>query len=195
MLDVGYVVSDIYLTGSKRGSYKVWVPKKHGDPIGLVDYNGFGINIGNLGAGDVMLVKNLAEYYYPIMPLSSGGHPPFNPNNGMVSVQENPTTIDEKNCPSFSNGEFGPVETRLGTVGVGRNYYMRHTGGADSLMQTYSPGSVSGYDANTHLNSEKGSYCRLSLGTKVVVCDYFIIGQLLLTQNNLMKEMPTLNQF
>lgn len=194
MIDVGYVVSDLCITGPQRGSYLVWVPKKHGDPSGLADYNGFGVNLGNLGAGDLMSIKQLADYYFPLLPLSSGGHPPFNPNNGMVSVQENPNTIDERTCPVMIEGQPSAITEVCGVKGDGRTYIMRQSMGPDSLTQVYSPGFVSGYSANTHLNADKGLYCRLSIGTRVAVCDYFIIGQLAHTQNNLIQQIPPLNR-
>lgn len=193
MIDVGYVVDDICMVGPKRGAYKVWVPKKHGDPTGQSDYSGFGINLGNLGAGALQQVQELAEYYFPLMPLSSGGHPPFNPDNGLTSVQENPNAINESTSPTILNGQVTSIKAPLDSTGYARVYQMRHTEGATSLMQTYSPGSQGGYSPNTHANSDKGSICRLNIGTRVAVCDFFIIGQLPASQNNLIHQIPSLN--
>ena len=189
-LDVGYVVSSIVLTGPQRGTYKVWVPKKHGDPTSSDSYNGFGANLGNLSSADLSQVLQIAENYYPLMPLSSGGHMPFDKTTGFVAGTEKTVKFGIDYVPTIGNkGEISGLKEK-NTVG-GENYKFRHS--QPGMFQQFVFDTTSGQTVNTHANTPSGSYPKLSLGTKVVVCDNFIIGQLPQTQNDLINQMRPSN--
>lgn len=191
-LEVGYVVSSLIVTGPERGTYKVWVPKKDGDPTGADSYNGFGVNLGNLGSGDLVTLQSIAENYYPIMPLSSGGHMPFDKESGLVSSTKTTDEFNSSTTQTISNGKVNAVSSYIRPIGDGANYKFAQT--YPGLTATYSFGFVSGESVNTRPGTPSGNYFNLSLGTKVVVEDNFIIGQLPQTQNDLLNQFRPSNQ-
>lgn len=194
-IEVGYVVSDLVVTGPNRGAYQVWVPKKHGDPTGKSSYNGFGSNLGNLGSAELAAIRDVAEYCFPIQPLQSGGHMPFNEQNGYTSGTEINSDISLSNVPTVGNkGEITSVDKVQHHYGDGQLFCDRHNSPQYNLLQVYSPEFASGISLNTHANSPSSNYVRLSLGTKVAVCGDFILGQLPQTNNDIINQLRPLNQ-
>lgn len=185
-LEIGYVVSEMLLTGPQRGTYKVWVPKKHGDPTSKDSYNGFGVNFGNLGSADLVQVRSVAENYYPMMPLSSGGHIPFDPDTGLATDSEIYDKITADSAPTISDGVVYRSSKEQHVEGQQRFNFPQSEAG---LFQTYTLGSMGGETINPRENAPSGTYCELSLGTKVVVCDNIILGQLPPTQNDWINQM------
>lgn len=191
MLDVGYVVSSMIITGPERGAYKVWVPKKHGDPTTASSYSGFGTNLGNLGSLELYQVQQVAENYYPLMPLSSGGHMPFDENSGFVSANKVISNFETDNVPHVQN-EVSTISNYRNQEGTGATYQFSQSRPGMNRVFTFEP--TSGESVNIRQNTPSQSHCKLSLGTKVVVCDNFIIGQLPQTQNDLINQLRPVNQ-
>lgn len=189
---IGYIVQDISVTSAARGTYKVWIPKKHWHPD-RTDFTGFGYNLGNLTATELELAVKSAEECYPLGPLQSGGAKPFDPATGLVSTDENNPEIKDSTV----------VQVNGGTITKGKNYYSEGSGanfqfdqtfGADSMTQIYTLGTRSGLTSNTRDGAPKGNIPKLSIGTKVVVIGNFIIGQLPETQSDWINQLAPLNQ-
>ena len=185
-LEIGYVVSEMVLTGPERGTYKVWVPKKHGDPTSKDSYNGFGSNFGNLGSGDLLQIRDVAESYYPMMPLSSGGHIPFDPESGLATDNEIYDKITIDSAPVLSGGQVSRSASEQHFEGGQTFKFPQSQAG---LFQTYTLGTMGGETINTREGAPSGSYCDLSIGTKVVVCGNIILGQLPPNQNDWINQM------
>ena len=193
--EIGYIVSDLVITGPERGAYKVWIPKKHGDPTSKSSYNGFGSNFGNLGSAELYQIQQVAEYCFPVNPLSSGGHMPFNEENGLMSGTEVNPDINADTVPIFtSNGQVTAIENLRFHQGEGNNFVMRQTYRASAMSQVYTPDFKGGTTLNTRPNTPAGNYIKLSLGTKVAVSGNLILGQLPQTQNDLVNQIRALNQ-
>ena len=193
-VEIGYVVSDIILTGPERGTYKVWVPKKHGDPTSSASYSGFGANLGNLGSAEFYQIQQVAESYYPMMPLSSGGHMPFDPQSGLVSTTEVVDEINLDNVTTLSNGEFSAVKNKRNPQGDDQTFFFPQTYPENGMFQVYAVGQSGGETINTRSDTPTGSFCNLSLGTKVVVAGNIILGQLPQTQNDLINQLRPANK-
>ena len=194
--EIGYIVSDLVITGPNRGGYQVWIPKKHGDPTSKSSYNGFGTNFGNLGSAELTVIREVAEYCFPIMPLTSGGHMPFDDENGLTSGTESNSNINIDTVPTIgTNGYPTPVKNLQFPQGTGTNYKFRQTNGANSLSRVYAPDFVSGTTANVRENTPASNYVRLSIGTKVAISGNIILGQLLQTNNDIINQLRPLNNF
>lgn len=193
-IEVGYVVSDLVVTGPNRGAYLVWVPKKQGDPTGKSSYNGFGSNLGNLGSAELAAIRDVAEYCFPIQPLQSGGHMPFNEQNGYTSGTEINSDISLSNVPTVgTDGSITKVDKVQHNIGNDQEFQLRQTSPQYNMLQVYSPEFASGITLNTHADSPSSNYVRLSLGTKVAVQGDFIVGQLPQTNNDIINQMRPLN--
>lgn len=194
-IEVGYVVSDIVAVGPHRGAYLVHVPKRHGDPTGSDDYNGLGANFGNLDSGSLGLLQQNAEYCYPLYPLTSGGHLPFNPENGLASPTQRNPKITMETVPNASGGQISKVKNLRTAVGNGMTINFRQTNGADSYLQTYLADTNEGTPINIMDSAPTGNYVRISLGTKVGVIGNVIVGQFPPHNNDIttMYEDPTID--
>lgn len=191
-VQVGYIVSDLAVTGPERGTYKVWIPKKHWSPTN--DFSGFGSNLGNLGPADYDLAMQSAEACYPMFPNAANGAKPFDPDTGIVSTDEaSPdisadTAVNVTPCGEVVKGQSYHPE------GDGASYYFRQTDGGESLLQTYTLGTTAGITANTRTNSVGGQMAKLDIGTKVVVMGNFITGMLPENQNDWINQFSPLNE-
>lgn len=193
--EIGYIVSDLVVTGPNRGAYQVWIPKKHGDPTSKAFYNGFGSNLGNLGSAELAVIREVAEYCFPISPLSSGGHMPFNEENGLTSTTEVNSDINIDTVISIGiDGHATPVKNLRFPSNSGANYTLRQSNPAGNLLQTYAPDFISGTTPNARSNTPSNNYVRLSIGTKVAVSGNIILGQLPQNNNDIINQLRPLNQ-
>ena len=193
MAEIGYIVSDIVITGPERGAYKVWIPKKHGDPTGKSSYSGFGSNFGNLGSAELALIQSVAEYCFPITPLQPGGHMPFDPNSGLVSVTEiNPDITSDTTTSLNNRGQFKEIENYRKYNNP--TFQLRQTEGAAGLCRIYTPDFRSGTMVNLRQDSPSNTYVTLSLGTKVAVSGNIILGQMPQTNNDIINQLRPLDQ-
>lgn len=192
-IQIGYIVDDISVTGPSRGTYKVWIPKKHWHPS-KTDFSGFGTNIGNLNAGDLELAKSSAEECYPLFPLQSGGALPIDTDTGIVSTDYNNPDINIDSVAQLSGTKIikGKEYTQEGN---GANFKFAQSYGADSMTQIYTMGNTNGFMVNTRDGAPKGQMAKLSIGTKVAVIGNYIINMLPETQNDWISQFAPLNKF
>ena len=193
--EIGYIVSDLVITGPNRGAYQVWIPKKHGDPTGKAFYNGFGSNLGNLGSAELAVIREVTEYCFPVSPLSAGGHMPYNEENGLTSTT---TVNDDINIDTVStvgtDGSPTPVKNLRFPAYSGTNHIVRQSLRPNGLCQIFSPDFMCGTTPNSRVNTPSSSYVRISIGTKVAVSGNIILGQLPQTNNDIINQLRPLNQ-
>lgn len=192
--EIGYIVSDIVITGPNRGAYQVWIPKKHGDPTSKSSYSGFGSNFGNLGSAELAVIREVSEYCFPVMPLTPGGHMPFDDENGLSSGTEINPNVNIDTVPTMSNGQFTSFTNPYLPQGEGTNFHFRQGNGALSMSRVYTSEFESGTTVNTRPNSPACNYVRLSIGTKVAVSGNLILGQLPQTNNDIINQLRPLNK-
>lgn len=191
-VDIGYVVSDLIITGFSRGTYKVWVPKKHWRPENY-DYSGFGVNLNNLSEGDRQQAVASAKNYYPLFPLSSGGYMPYDTNTGIVSTDEaNPEISSDSTLNVSSTGQV-TYKKNYYPSGNNAHFNFRQSSSASSLCQTYVFATKAGYTANIRPNAPRGNMAKLSIGTRVLVIDHYIIGMFPENQNDWVNLFAPLN--
>lgn len=192
-MQVGYIVDDIVVTGPSRGTYKVWIPKKHWHPE-RNDFSGFGTNLGNLNATELELARKSAEECYPLFPLQAGGAMPIDPSTGVVSTDSNNPNINHNTVAQLSGGVIVKGK-EYHQEGNGANFKAAQTYGANSMTQIYTLGNDSGFTVNTRDGAPKGQMSKLSIGTKVVVMGNYIINMLPETQNDWINQFAPLNRF
>lgn len=190
---MGVIVSDLCVTGPKRGTYKVYIPKLNGNITDKTDYAGFGVNLGGLNAAELTKAQAVAIDCYPAFPLESGGAMPMNPETCVSSSDENTTDISATNSARVQGGKVvkGASEYLEGNYA---NTTFSQSYGAESLTQIYMLDTASGFTSNLHEGMPGGSIGKLSINTKVIVQNNFIIGMLPETQNDWINQFPPLNQ-
>lgn len=193
VIDVGYIVDDLVVTGPSRGTYKVWIPRKHWQPSND-DFTGFGSNLNNLSMGDLEQARNSAESFYPAFPLQSGGAMPLDEETGLISTDEANPEINADTVPNISSNGNVSQKKSYHPSGSGSNFKLRHSEGASSMLQTYVLSGRTGVNANTRNNAPRGCMAKLSIGTKVLVIGNYIIGMLPDTQNDWINQFAPLNQ-
>lgn len=189
---IGYIVSELIVSSPSRGTYKVWIPKRHWTPG--EEYAGFGANFCNLGESERQMALNSAEECYPCFPLQAGGAKPYDPSSGVVSHSEANPDINPDNVASITSAGKIDYKKIYHPDGDGANFKFRQTEGADELSQVYVFGARSGVSSNTRTNAPGGSMAKLSIGTRVVVIGNFIIGMLPETQNDWINQFFALNK-
>lgn len=189
---IGYIVSDLIISSHVRGAYKVWIPKRHWSPSD--EYAGFGSNFCNLGESERQEALRSAQECYPCFPLQAGGAKPYDPSSGVISHAEANPDIKPDNVASISLAGNINYNKIYHPDGDGANFKFRQTDGADELSQVYVFGARSGISSNTRTNAPAGSMAKLSIGTRVVVIDKFIIGMLPETQNDWINQFFALNK-
>lgn len=192
-MQIGYIVEDIAVTGHARGTYKVWIPKKHWHP-NRTDFSGFGVNLGNLNATELELARKSAEECYPLFPLQSGGAMPIDTDTGIVSTDYNNPDINSDSVAQLSGGMIIKGK-EYKQEGNGANYKFAQTYGSNSMTQIYTLGNVNGFRVNTRDGAPKGQLAKLSIGTKVAVMGNYIINMLPETQNDWIDQFAPLNRF
>lgn len=190
--DIGFIVEDLAVTGSKRGTYKVWIPKKHWHPD-RTDYSVFASNLGDLTSAELELAKKSAKRCYPLGTLQSGGAMPIDPETGVASTDENNPDIKRETTIQF-NGGILTKGRNYSAEGSGTVFDFAQTHAGNALSQLYVLATKSGFTTNTRDRGPKGNIVKLSIGTKVIVSGNYIIGQLPETQNDWINQLAPLNQ-
>lgn len=191
--EVGIIVSDICVTGKERGSYKVYIPKRHGNISEKADYVALGVNLGGLDATELVLANIVGEACYPLFPLESGGAMPIDPESGVVSSDENSTDVSVDKAATLQGGKIvkGPSEYLESS---GTNTKLSHTYGTSSCTQIYVMDTCSGYSPNPRESAPRGNIGKLSVNTRVIVQGNFIMGMLPETQNDWINQFSPLDQ-
>lgn len=189
---IGYIVSDLIVSSPARGTYKVWIPKRHWTPSD--EYTGFGANFGNLSESDRQQAVASAVECYPLFPLQSGGARPYDTSTGLASHNEANPNINPDNVTTVSLTGDIDYKKIYHPDGDGANFKFRQTEGANELSQVYVFGARSGISANTRTNAPGGASATLSIGTRVVVIGNFIIGMLPETQNDWINQFFSLSK-
>lgn len=192
MADVGFIVEDLVVTGPRRGTYKVWIPKKHWHPD-RTDYSAFATNLGDLNSAELIQAKKSAQYCYPLGNLQSGGAMPMDPETGVVSTDENNPEISRDTTTNVNGGTITKGKN-YSAEGSGTVFKFEQTYGAHALSQMYTLATKTGFMTNTRDKAPKGNMAKLSIGTKVIVSGNYIIGQLPETQNDWINQLAPLNQ-
>lgn len=155
----GYIIND-----NETNPYSVWIPKLCGYIPENKIFKGFGSNTNNLTVNEVAMMRQTAKKCYLTSDLSSVGPYLYDSLNGLATKREMTTAITPENVNDVINRvddvKFAPKQCVA---------QMAQSLPADNGLQTYHIDLWRPEPVCDYADTQGGTSCTLSQGTKVLV--------------------------